>query len=203
MRALAALPLLLAGLAAAPAVAGEVAGRVTLALEGTRLADLGPVIVFLEGKGDSPVAPRGGPRATIRQHNARFDPEFLVVNAGQGVAMPNDDTIFHNVFSFSRPNDFDLGVYPAGESRTVTFDHPGLVKIYCSIHESMSAAVLVAPSPWFATASPAGEYRIADVPPGHYRLTVWNEKLPPASRSVQVGRDSTLRADVALGAVAP
>lgn len=186
-----------------PAGAGEVVGRITLGVEGTSLADIGPVAVFLEGEAGA-AAPRVPSRShTIRQHNARFVPDFLVVAAGQGVKMPNDDTIFHNVFSFSRRNEFDLGVYPAGESRTVTFAHPGLVKLYCSIHESMSGAVLVVPSPWYATISASGDYHIAGVPAGRYRLTVWNEKLPPATRTVQVEVDGTLRADVALGVAPP
>lgn len=202
MRRLAPAALLIALLGGFPAAAGEVRGQVTLAFEGTRLADLGPVVVFLEREQGTDAVPRTS-RARIRQYNARFDPEFLVVTAGQDVEMPNEDTIFHNVFSFSKPNDFDLGVYPSGESRTVSFRQPGLVKLYCSIHESMSGAVLVAPSPWYATASASGDYRIGAVPAGHYRLTVWNEKLPPATRAVQVKSDGKLSADVALGATAP
>ncbi len=186
-----------------PAEAGEVAGRVTLGVEGTRLADLGPVVVFLEGEVGAAAPPAPSRSYTIRQRNARFDPDFLVVTAGQSVQMPNDDTIFHNVFSFSRHNDFDLGIYPAGKSRSVTFAKPGLVKIYCSIHESMSGGVLVVPSSWYAIASASGDYQIAGVPAGRYRLSVWNEKLPPATRTVQVKADGTLRADVALGVTPP
>ena len=124
-------------------------------------------------------------------------------SAGQGVLMPNDDTIFHNVFSFSRPNDFDLGVYPAGEVRTVRFQASGLVRIYCSIHESMSAEVLVVPTRWFGVASTTGEYRIPDVPPGRYRLTVWNERLPASTRNVVVNGSGSLRQDVELAANTP
>lgn len=191
--ALAALP------PAAAAAGSEVAGNVTLAVAGTRLADLGPTVVFLrDERGGRPDLPPG-PRPVIRQHGAHFVPDFLVVTAGQTVEMPNDDFIFHNVFSFSRPNDFDLGVYPAGERRTVSFEHPGVVKLYCSIHESMSGAVLVAPSPWFATVSASGDYRIAGVPPGRYELTVWNEKLPVVTRSLAVGTAGSVRADVTIG----
>jgi plastocyanin len=190
-------------LPAAPAGAGALKGRVSLAVEGTRLADLGPTVVFLEGGNGAAAAPARGARPEIHQRNARFDPDFLVVSAGQSVDMPNDDTIFHNVFSFSRPNDFDLGIYPAGDARTVTFEHAGLVRLYCSIHESMTGAVLVTPSPWFATASASGDYRIAGVPAGRYRLTVWNQKLPPATREVRVDTAGTERADVVLGGVAP
>lgn len=183
-------------LACAAALAGEIDGTVRVGIEGARLAHLGPTVVFLEG-GQAGTAPRS-PVPVIRQRNARFDPPFLVVVEGQRVEMANDDTIFHNVFSFSRPNDFDLGVYPAGESRTVRFAHAGVVKLYCSIHESMSATVVVVPAPWYAIVSPAGDYRIADVPPGRYRLVVWNEKLPRAERSVTVGATGAVRADFAL-----
>lgn len=192
---------LLALLCAAPATAGDLTGRITLAVEGTRLADLGPTVVFLAGAGLPRTRPGALGRRIMRQRNARFEPDFLVVSAGQEVEMPNDDTIFHNVFSFSRPNDFDLGVYPAGESRTLTFAAPGLVKLYCSIHESMSGAVLVTPSPWFANASPDGRYRIEGVPAGLFQLTVWNEKLPALTRSVEV-RSAGTTADLVLGSTA-
>jgi len=184
-------------LVAGAAHAGEVSGRITLAVEGAQLADLGPTVVYLEGGAPSP-APRPRQRPAIRQSSARFDPSFLVVAAGQTVDMPNEDTIFHNVFSMSRPNDFDLGLYPAGESRAVTFASPGLVRLYCSIHESMTGTVLVAPSPWFATATASGEYRLSDVPPGRYRLTAWNEKLPSETREVVV-RAGRTPLDLVLG----
>jgi plastocyanin len=187
-------------LSAGAAQAGAVSGRVLLAVESARLGDLGPTVVFLEGvDGGSPAVPEE--RLAIHQHNARFEPGFLVATVGQAVEMPNDDTIFHNVFSFSRPNHFDLGFYPAGELRSVRFAHAGLVKIYCSIHESMSGAVLVTPSPWYATASAAGRFRIEDVPAGRYRLTVWNEKLPPVTRVLEVGAAGA-RADVVVGLAA-
>ena len=101
--------------------------------------------------------------------------------------MPNDDVIFHNVFSYSTPNDFDLGLYPRGESRAKTFQYPGVVRIYCSIHESMSATIFVAPSSHFAVAEPDGDFALRDVPPGKYRLRTWNRRLPPSSQLVEVG----------------
>lgn len=186
------------GLAAAPAAAnaGEVAGTVSLGVEGVRLASLGPTAVYLESAGKAPPAP--AKRETIRQSGAHFLPDFLVVAAGTVVDMPNDDTIFHNVFSLSRPNDFDLGIYPAGQSRSVTFAHPGLVRLYCSIHESMRGTVLVAPSRWFAVASAGGAYHIRGVPAGTYTLHVWNERLPAVQQKVVVP-NGALRVDVTLG----
>ena len=195
-----ALLLLAPGLASAQ---GSVRGSLRLAIEGLRLADTGPTVVFLDGV-DAPLAfqpPASVPK--LHQENASFHPSFLAITAGQTVAMPNDDAIFHNVFSFSKPNDFDLGLYAAGESRSVRLVHAGLVRIYCSIHESMSATIFVAPSPWFAIADASGAFVIRGVPAGSYRLRTWNEKLPEAARTLRVSDGSEARVDLTLGAAAP
>jgi len=187
----------LAALLPTLAFAGEVSGKVSLGVGGAHVRDLGPIVVYLSPR-DGAAVPRQDRHAEIRQRNARFDPSFLVVTVGQPVSMPNDDVIFHNVFSFSRPNDFDLGMFPSGESRTVVFSQAGLVKLYCSIHESMSGAVLVTPSQWFVRASPSGRYAIPAVPAGRYDLTVWNEKLPASTQPITVG-SQRLVADLVLG----
>lgn len=201
MRPAGSLTALLAALlaAAAPAAGGELEGRVRLAVEGVSLADVGPTVAWLEAvEGTLAYAPaRGEPR--IRQKDASFDPPFLVVPAGQTVAMANDDTIYHNVFSYSRPNDFDLGLYPAGEQRAVTFRQPGVVRVYCSIHESMRALVLVVPSPWYGRVAPSGAFRIRGVPPGRYRLRVWNDRLPAVERIVEVGEARPASVELAIG----
>jgi hypothetical protein len=100
--------------------------------------------------------------------------------------MPNDDTIFHNVFSYSRPNDFDLGLYGAGEARSVRFRAPGLVRIYCSIHENMNGLIFVTPSSLYARPDGRGRYRIAAVPAGRYRLRAWSERLPLWTRDLEL-----------------
>lgn len=189
--------LLLAGLAAAPAGAqGLVSGRVTLDLPGTALADLGPVVVYLAREAALEKAPKGS--ASMRQKGAHFVPGFLAVAAGQSVAMPNDDTIFHNVFSYSKPNDFDLGLYPGGESRSVPMRHPGVVKLYCSIHESMRGVIFVAPTPWFATAHADGRFELRDVPPGRHRLRTWNERLPDTERAIEVPASGGVTVEISL-----
>jgi plastocyanin len=204
-RARAARALALLVLAAAPpaARAGDLRGRVLVELPGLHLADVGPVVVYLEPL-DRAAPEAGAPAgpATLRQRDARFAPSFLAVARGQSVAMPNDDTIYHNVFSFSAPNDFDLGLYPGGESRSVAFRSPGPVRVYCSIHESMSATLFVAPSPWFTVAGADGRWALPGVPPGRFRLRTWSEKLPPLERVVETGRGTTLL-DLHLGERAP
>jgi len=162
------------------------------------LADAGPVVVALE-----PEAPRAlaanDSIAELHQRGARFEPAFLAVSVGQPVRMPNQDTIFHNVFSYSRPNHFDLGLYPAGESRTIRFAAPGPVRIYCSIHEDMNGLIYVAPSRLFARPDARGDFRIEKVPAGRYRLHVWSERLPELVLPIAFAAGEQLRRELALG----
>ena len=187
-------------LCAAPAARadGVVRGRVTLDLPGTTLADLGPVVVYVDGATAAAVARAPAELPSVHQKDARFAPSFLAISAGQSVAMPNDDRIFHNVFSYSKPNDFDLGLYPSGQSRTVPFRHPGVVKLYCAIHESMNGAIFVAPTPWFAVAGADGAFAIRGVPAGRHQLRTWNEKLPDTERAIEVGPSGEVVVEVSL-----
>jgi plastocyanin len=196
-----ALTLLLASLALCAAAAraeapASVSGRISIGAAGVKLEDAGPIVVYLEAV--SAPAPKAGAGAEIRQHLARFEPGFTVVPVGAPVRMPNDDTIFHNVFSYSKPNDFDLGMYGSGDARTIRFDHPGLVRIYCSIHERMNGLIFVTPSALFATPSENGDYQIVGVPPGRYRLRVWSERLPVWTRDLELHAGEAADAEVRL-----
>jgi len=187
-------------LCAASARAGEVHGRIAVGVPGAAVEDAGPIVVYLESANTQPLAYSLPKRPLeIHQKDASFAPPFLVITAGETVIMPNDDVIFHNVFSYSTPNDFDLGLYPRGESRAKTFQYPGVVRIYCSIHESMNATIFVAPSIWHAVVGAKGDYAIRDVPPGTYRLRTWNRRLPPASQLVEIGGGAAT-ADIVVAA---
>lgn len=197
------------GASASPATegAGSVSGRVVLAVEGAQLSDVGPLVVYLEAPDGRTFPPL--PRAPrVHQKDATFSPGFLVVARGQRVEMPNDDAIYHNVFSYSRPNGFDLGLYPAGESRSVTFEHAGVVRTYCSIHESMSGTIFVAPTPWFDVVrldagGSGGRFEIRGVPPGSWRVRTWCERLPALARDVVVTPGRAAEIELAIGASTP
>jgi len=140
-------------------------------LDGEIRADASGVVVFLE-RGDPP--PPALPRApVITQRGRRFDPPVLIVTPGTRVVFPNDDLVFHNVFSLSRGNAFDLGTYGKGVAKERTFDIPGLVKVHCNIHPEMSAHVLVLTTPLTAVSDHEGRWSIGDVPDGSYTLRVW------------------------------
>lgn len=175
----------------------DVRGRVVLDLPGMQLADVGPVVIYLAAEpGVAVPAPTSTPE--LHQKNAAFVPRFLAIAAGQNVAMPNDDEIFHNVFSYSKPNDFDLGLYPAGQTREVAFQHPGVVKLYCSIHESMNGTIFVAPTPFFDVAGEGGRFALRDIPPGTHRIRTWNEKLPDTEHSIVVPASGVSGLDISL-----
>jgi plastocyanin len=190
-----------AALAAAPSAGnqtGEVRGHVTLAFPELQLASLGPIAIYLEAL-DARSDSRPRTRTRISQVDAAFAPGFSIAVAGDEVELANDDDIFHNVFSFSEKNSFDLGLYPKGEMRAVRLRHAGEVNIYCSIHESMSATILVVPGPHHAQVAADGSFRIRDVAPGRYRLRTWNATLPAIAREIAVRPGPSSPLELRLG----
>jgi plastocyanin len=143
-------------------------------------------VVFLETapQGAFEAPPPG--RAVLDQRNETFVPHVLAVPVGTTVEFPNSDRVFHNVFSLSKARKFDLGRYPRGSSRSVRFDRPGMVRVFCEIHSHMSAFVLVFAHRFFDTTDASGRYRIAGVPPGTYTLAVWNEGEVRSTMEVRV-----------------
>ena len=160
-------------------------------------------VVYLEG----PVGTNSAPAtnvvqvATMRvaQHDALFSPHVLPVMVGTTVEWPNNDSIFHNVFSMSDAKQFDLGLYKdSPPEKHVTFDKPGRVDVFCSIHENMHCIVLVLENPYFASTDENGRYAITNIPPGTYKLKAWHERLPADEREITVPASGEVRADFTL-----
>jgi plastocyanin len=129
-------------------------------------------VVWIAGQkeGASPPAP------TLSSRDKRFDPHVIAVPVGTTLNFPNYDRIYHNVFSRSTGNDFDLGLYRKGASRTMTFKKPGLVRVYCNIHPEMAAVVMVLDTSAFAVTGADGRYHLPGLPPGRHSLHVWDER---------------------------
>jgi plastocyanin len=133
-------------------------------------------------------------RVAIAQRDKQFEPRISIVSIGSTVDFPNYDRIFHNVFSRSMPRSFDLGLYRKGKSKSVRFDHPGLVQVFCNIHPHMAAYLMIVDSARYATADDAGVITLQHVPPGRRTVQGWNvrggmwehEVLVRSGRSVTV-----------------
>jgi plastocyanin len=143
-------------------------------------------VVYLE------VAPQAAfdlperPPAVLDQHHESFDPYVVAITAGSSVLFPNHDITYHNVFSLSKAKRFDLGRYPSGATKSVRFDRPGVVRVFCDIHSHMSAFILVFAHPYFAVTDSDGRYRVEGVPPGDYQLSVWNDGETRATHKLHV-----------------
>ena len=135
----------------------------------------------------------------LAQKEQTFVPRVTVVAAGSRVDFPNMDPIYHNVFSLSPTKRFDLGKYPRGQSRSVLFNKPGLVNVYCDIHSDMEAFVLVLPHHGFTRPRVNGTYALPDLPPGHYVLRAWHPDLGTVERDVDIPPEGDVTVDIRFG----
>jgi plastocyanin len=180
--------------AAGPAAAGELVVRVT------------------DGKGEpveDAVAVAGGRasangaaphRAVMDQVDKSYVPHVLAVEVGTPVDFPNSDDIRHHVYSFSDAKSFELPLYKGTPAEPVRFDKPGVVVLGCNIHDFMRGYVFVADSPYFAVSGEDGTARLAGLPAGSYRLTVWHpqQKADQPAETVEVAAAGTVEVEVAL-----
>jgi plastocyanin len=196
--ALAAAWIAAAAIAAEPAKTGVIKGNVTI---GGRPAT--DVVISIEGapqaqsKGREPSG--GKQKAVIDQRDLKFIPRVLPVVAGTTVEFPNHDKTFHNVFSNSEAKKFDLGLYPSGQTRSVTFDKAGVVKILCNAHPNMEAYVVVKNHRYFSGADARGNYALSGAPLGKYRVEVWHPQFGTKTVPVELVRQGeVLTVDIDL-----
>ncbi len=155
------------------------AGAGSIVVHGTARAGDQPAanaVVWLDAP-NLPEPPLEG-RVVLDQRNLAFNPHVLAVRVGTVVEFPNDDRVFHNVFSFRDGKRFDLGMYPVGSLRHVLFDRKGLSRIFCNIHPNMAAYVMVVDSPYFAVSDATGAFTIGSVRPGRYVFHAWRPGGP-------------------------
>jgi len=163
---------------AGPGFAATLSGRVELvdsrAPEVRQRHDYSGVAVWLEPV--SPAPPPAPMHVRMLQKDKAFQPHLLIVTVGSTVDFPNLDPIFHNAFSNYDGQLFDVGLYPPGSTRTIRFSRPGIVRVFCNIHSSMSAVIVVLDTPLFGITKADGRFEIAGVPEGEHTLTFFHER---------------------------
>lgn len=135
-------------------------------------------------------------RPRLVQKNQTFTPRVIAVAAGETVEFPNQDPIYHNVFSPSPVRRFDLGKYGRGKSRLVAFPRPGVVNVFCDIHSNMEAYVLVLPHRAFARPGENGRFQLPDLPPGRYVVSAWHPDFREQRREVRIPEEGDASVDL-------
>jgi plastocyanin len=172
---------------------GEKGGTIKGKVESPWVTRYKALVYIDHVNGDFP-PPKENPH--MSQKGMLFQPHILPVVKGTTVDFTNDDTVAHNVFSPpGSATTFNLGIYGAGVTKTVTFNNLGEVDLLCSVHPEMDAYVMVLQNPYYALTDNQGNFEIKDVPPGTYQLKVWHEKLKEASQQVTVEAGKTTTVD--------
>lgn len=166
---------------AAAAFGATVSGQVELTNSrdpNVRRHNYAGVVLWLEPV-DRPAPPVPQQHLKMIQKNKQFQPHVLAIGVGGTVDFPNFDPIFHNAFSNFSAQQFDVGLYPPGTSKAVTLNKPGIVRVFCQIHSSMSAIIAVIATPWYTVTPESGKFTINNVPPGEYMLRIFHERALP------------------------
>lgn len=164
---------MVAGAPAALAAGGTIAG--TVKVRGAAQ----PAVVYVEAAPGTFAAPAA--HAKMDQQRMTFIPYLLPVLVGTTVDFANSDSVNHNVFSPDGEG-YNLGTWPQGESKPYTFKKAGVYTQLCSIHPEMEAFIVVLQNPYFAVTDKDGNFKINEVPDGHYVLKVFAKKLKKAEK---------------------
>lgn len=170
---------------------GSVTGSITI-----KQSDKKGAVVYLEDVPGTPSIPKN--HAQIRQREKQFEPPLTVVVKGTTIDFPNEDKIFHNVFSVSRPARFDLGLYKSGTAKSVEFKKAGVVDVYCNIHPDMIAKVKILENGFYTVSDGKGQFRIDGVPPGTYPVVAWLPSGDEARGSVTIkaGESASVKLEI-------
>jgi len=186
-------------LAAGSAAGADLGGQVELYSGGRalRAAEAVDAMVYFRPRSVQAASP-APVNATMITRRKQFVPRVLAVTVGSTVRFPNEDPILHNVFSTSTDNSFDAGQYHTGPGVAHTFDHAGLVKVYCNVHHSMFGYILVLDTPHYARPDVQGRFELRGLPDGEGELVVFHDRAQPWRQRVlpQMTPEISVRLDL-------
>lgn len=182
-----------------------VSGRVIVkgAMTAAAQTEAAGTVVWMERVDGDTARMGAGQHAEVLQKNKTFQPHLLAVQAGTIVDFPNSDPIFHNAFSNYNGQIFDIGLYPPGSNRSVTFRREGVVRVFCNIHSAMSAVIVVVNTPYYTITDEDGSFRMEGLTKGRYRLSFYHERateqtLRALEREVEVSERALALGDIEL-----
>jgi plastocyanin len=151
----------------------------------------------VRGAGGTGVASSAGVAsgsAAMAERAHRFQPHVLAIAAGTRVRFENHDGVYHNVFRVSPVKRFDSGRCRPGRARTITFERPGVVRVFCEIDPAMTGYVFVTPNPMFTQPDSTGAFELRGLPRGTYVVRVWHPTLGRVKRRVTLqGRNAEVQ----------
>jgi plastocyanin len=189
----------LSATAASKPETGTVKGTITVKAGASAKKDRKGVVIYLE---NVPGTPPKQKNATIKQREKQFDPPLTIVVKGTTIDFPNEDKIFHNVFSVSRPARFDLGLYKSGTAKSVEMKRSGVVDVYCNIHPDMIAKVKVLDNGFYTISGPDGKFEIQGIPAGEYPIVAWLPTGGEVSGKVTIKAGEAASVDLEVSEVA-
>lgn len=199
MRIVAAILLLLCLFSPSLLQAHELTGTVQVILKGDKpKTDLTSVIVYLTADKDAARIPQSilKKEYVMGMKDKQIRPKIMAVPVGALVTFPNFDPIFHNLFSVSTPNDFDVGLYKGGASKEKTFESPGVVRIFCNVHPQMSATIVVTDTPYFTSTNKDGAFDLGDLPAGAFNLNAYAEE-GQSTQKIEI-KDAPLKVNMTI-----
>jgi plastocyanin len=153
------------------------------------------VVVYATRLGGPATPANGREAATIAQDHVQFTPYVTAVQLGSEIKFPNYDKVEHHVKSFSAAKEFEIKPYEKTTPPPILFDKPGIVVIYCLIHEWMRAYVMVVDTPYFGKSDATGTVALNSLPAGNYEIRAWHPDMgnikPPLLQTLKVDEQGT------------
>ncbi|MCA0445193.1 MAG: hypothetical protein LCH54_03075 [Bacteroidetes bacterium] len=153
------------------------------------------VVVYLTPLDFKPTFSSTTPTPRLVQKDVSFSPRVLAITVGSPVLIINEDRIYHNVFSKSQVQSFNIGKRLTGENVYQTFNRAGLIQVFCNIHSNMSSHILVLETPWFTKLNEDQQFEFKNIPDGTYKIEVFHPdySVEPYQLAVKAGTRNRIK----------